>query len=80
MNKQLQDFARQQIKAGLAQLAPEQHRVFALMYGRKNGARSVDAALAMPLTDIVDEMEPEKLDWCMQQVSSTLHALKFGQL
>lgn len=72
MNNELQAFARQQIKDGLAQLGPENHRVFALMYGRKSGKRSVEDAVAMPYSDIVDEMEPEKLDWAMQQVANSL--------
>ena len=72
MNNELQAFARQQIKDGLAQLGPANHRVFALMYGRKNGKRSVEDAVAMPYSDIIDEMEPEKLDWAMQQVANSL--------
>ena len=72
MNQQLQKFARQYIKDGLEKLSPEQLRVFALMYGRKNGARSVDDAVAMPLSDIVDEMRPEQLDNAMEQVRRTV--------
>lgn len=72
MNQQLQNFARQQIKDGLELMAPEQLRVFALMYGRKGGQRSVEDAVAMPLHAIVDEIAPEKLDWAMQQVTRTL--------
>lgn len=68
MNQTLQNFARQYIKDGLEKLSPEQLRVFALMYGRKNGARSVEDAVAMPLADIVDEMRPEQLDNAMEQV------------
>jgi hypothetical protein len=72
MNQQLQDFARASLKEGLAQLLPKNHRIFALMYGRKDGKRSVEDAVAMPYADIVDEMEPEKLDWAMQQVQRSI--------
>jgi hypothetical protein len=72
VNQQLQDFARQQIKDGLDLMGPEQLRVFALMYGRKGGRRSVEDAVAMPMHAIVDEIAPDKLDWAMQQVAKTL--------
>jgi hypothetical protein len=72
MNQQLQDFARQQIRDGLELMGPEQLRVFALMYGRKGGRRSVEDAVAMPMAEIVAEIPPEKLDWAMQQVANTL--------
>jgi hypothetical protein len=41
MNKQLQDFARAELKTGLAELPEENHRTFKLMYARDNGKRSV---------------------------------------
>lgn len=72
MNQQLQDFARSTLKAGLARLPPENLRVFALMYGRKNGKRSVEDAVAMSPSDVVDEIPAEKLDWAMQQVERSL--------
>lgn len=72
MNEQLQAFARETLKTGLAQLSPENHRVFALMYGRKGGKRTVEDAVAIPFSDIVDEIEPQKLDWAMQQVQRTI--------
>ena len=34
MNKQLQDFARAELKTGLAELPEENHRTFKLMYAR----------------------------------------------
>jgi hypothetical protein len=68
----LQNFARQYLKDGLELLPSENLRMFALMYGRKNGARSVDDAVAMPLASIVDEMRPEQLDTAMDQLRRTL--------
>lgn len=72
MNQTLQNFARQYIKDGLEKLSTEQLRVFALMYGRKDGKRSVEDAVAMPMADIVEEMKPEQLDNAMEQVRRTL--------
>jgi hypothetical protein len=74
MNQQLRDFARSTLKAGLAQLPAMNLRVFALMYGRKNGKRSVDDAAAMSINDVVDEIPEDKLDWAMQQVERTLQS------
>jgi hypothetical protein len=72
MNKQLQDFARAELKTGLAELPEENHRTFKLMYARDNGKRSVVDAVAMPINDVVDLMPPEQLDWAMQQVQASL--------
>ena len=72
MNKQLQDFARAELKTGLAELPEENHRTFKLMYARDNGKRSVENAVSMPINDVVDLMPPEQLDWAMQQVKASL--------
>lgn len=72
MNKQLQDFARAELKTGLAELPEENHRTFKLMYARDNGKRSVVDAVAMQINDVVDLMPPEQLDWAMQQVQASL--------
>lgn len=72
MNQMLQNFARQYLKDGLEKLPAENLRIFALMYGRKDGRRSVDDAVAMPLHAVVDEMKPEQLDTAMDQVRRTL--------
>lgn len=72
MNESLQLFARQQILDGLEKLPESNHRIFKLMYGRKNGKRSIEDTEAMPIAAVVAEMEPEKLDWAMQQVAASL--------
>lgn len=72
MNKQIQDFARGELKAGLAKLPDDSHRIFKLMYARDHGKRSVADAVAMPINDVVDCMPPEQLDWAMQQVQASL--------
>ena len=72
MNKQLQDFARAELKTGLAELPEENHRTFKFMYARDNGKRSVVDAVAMQINDVVDLMPPEQLDWAMQQVQASL--------
>ena len=72
MNNQLQDFARATLKDGLAKLPEANQRTFKLMYARDGGKRSVDAAVAMPINDVVDCMPPDRLDWAMQQVQASL--------
>ena len=64
MNKQLEEFARDTLKEGLAQLPYDQQLLFKRMYSHKN--------LELPINDVVDQMEPEKLDWAMQQVRRSL--------
>jgi hypothetical protein len=84
MNDQLQQFARQSLKDGLAKLPEGNHRIFKLMYGRGNhenltskipSMRTVEEAEAMNINDVVDEMPAEKLDWAMQQVENSLKKL-----
>lgn len=72
MNKQLQEFARTQLKEGLAQLPESNHRIFKLMYARDGGKRSVADAEAMSISDVVDQMPDSQLDWAMQQVLNSL--------
>lgn len=75
MNQQLQDFARQFLKDGLAKLNGRPNELFKLMYARDNGKRSVADALAMPINDVVDAMPPETLDHAMKQVQRVLDDL-----
>ena len=70
MNKLLQNFARNYLKTGLAQLPFEQQNLFHRMYGHKKPGETLD--------NIVDEMSPERLDWAMEQVERTL--MKYQQV
>lgn len=72
MNEQLQQYARNNIKAALAKLPPETHRIFKLMYARDGGRRSAESAVAMDINVVVDLMPASQLDWAMQQVQDTL--------
>lgn len=63
MNAQLQKFARDTIKAGLAECSPEQQMLFKRMYANGN--------LELPINEVVDDMPAERLDWAMQQVENT---------
>lgn len=72
MNETLQKFARKTILEGLAKLMPENRMMFALMYGMKNGKRTLEDARAMAIEDVVAEIPDGKLDWAMQQVENTL--------
>jgi len=68
MNSQLQKYARNELKAGLAKL-PENHRMlFTRMYSHKN--------LGADINDIIDAMPEDKLDWAMQQVQRSMEKIK----
>ena len=72
MNKTLQEFARKTLVEGLNSLPSENRRIFALLYARNNGKRSVDEAYAMSVEQIVEGMPEDKLDWAMRQVENTI--------
>lgn len=80
MNAQLERFARQTLKAGLAQLPEGHQRTFKLMYARGKinrgiSERTVEESVAVPINQCVDEMPVEKLDWAMEQVSRSISKL-----
>jgi len=64
VNEDLQAFARQRIKKGLARLPEGCTIIFKRMYAGGN--------LEMPIDDVVDSMPAEKLDCAMQQVQRSL--------
>lgn len=70
MNDQLQQFARQTLKDGLAQLSDGQVDVFRRMYSHKHPKRTI--------SEIVNSMPAEKLDWAMEQVRRTLDKVRHG--
>lgn len=72
MNSDLEAFARQYIKDGLAKLSESCHQNFKLMYARADGKRNVADALAMDINIVVDEMESFKLNHAMTQVKNSL--------
>lgn len=74
MNKELERFARNTLKTNLAMLKESNHRIFKLMYARDDG-KSVEAAEAMDINDVVDIMDAKKLDWAMTQVENSLAKL-----
>ena len=64
MNKTLQDFARAEIKKGLSQCNNKQQMVFKRLYSHRK--------LSLPIDEIVDKLNADKLDWVMKQVENTL--------
>jgi hypothetical protein len=68
MNEQLQAHARDTLKEGLAQCSNREQLLFKRMYAHNN--------LDMPINEIIDNMEVEKLDWAMDQVRRTLDKKK----
>ena len=68
MNDQLQEFARANIKDGLSQLTELQQMVFKWMYSPDNHD--------LPIDEVVDKMDADKLDWAMRQVENTRKLIK----
>lgn len=64
MNEALQTFARNMLKAGLAECSPDQQHRFKQMYAYGN--------LELPINTVVDTMPCHRLDWAMQQVEATI--------
>lgn len=77
MNKQLREFARSELKTGLAKCTEKQVRMFKLMYSeptdpRKRTPEVVDRIKASDVEQVVDDMPDEMLDRAMEQVNATL--------
>ena len=68
MNDQLQKFARQTLKDGLAQLPKKNQLLFKRMYSHDD--------LEAPINDVVDKIGADNLDWAMQQVQRTIDGQK----
>ena len=64
MNETLRQFARTELKKGLAQCTDAQCQLFKRMYAR--------GQLELPVNDVVDRMNDDKLDCAMMQVETTL--------
>ena len=64
MNAELQKYARDQLKSGLAQCTEAQQLLFKRFYSHKD--------LSLPINEVVDRMPVEDLDHAMTQVQKTL--------
>ncbi len=64
MNKTLEAFARNELKAGLSQCTDGQQTKFKRMYSQRNMQKTIQ--------EVVEDMPSEKLDWAMSQVENTL--------
>jgi len=76
MNARLENFARKCITEDLAKLPENWQRTFKLMYGRKNGKRSVEDAIMLSIDEVVKEVRTEELDWALTQVDNSLKKLQ----
>jgi hypothetical protein len=76
MNDQLQSFAREELKKGLALLPESWQDKFKLMYGREDtklrSEEDIREIKAIPINEVVDSMSEDKLDWAMQQVNNSI--------
>lgn len=64
MHDKLQEYARNEIKQGLAQCTEKQQHFFKRMYSHKDLSKSIN--------DVVDDMPESKLENAMDQVIRTL--------
>lgn len=71
MNNILRECAHNYLITNLNLLTEDNRRIFKLMYGRKNGKRSVEDAVEMNIEDVIMEMADDQLDWAMEQVRNT---------
>ena len=69
MNQQLQDFARSQIKEGLAKCRSGQQLMFNRMYSHLDLDRDINA--------VVDDMPEDNLNLAMEQVRRSVEANEF---
>ncbi len=64
MNPKLEQFARNELKAGLSLCTEEEQLRFKWMYSSKDHDK--------PINNVVDDMDAKKLDWAMTQVQKTI--------
>ena len=64
MNDELQDYARSQLKKGLAECTDAQQLLFKRMYSHKN--------LELSINQVVNNISEEKLNRAIEQVQKTI--------
>jgi len=81
MNNKLLNFAKNELKIGLAQCTEDQQMIFKRMYAYEykydennhsyipNGNKP---DLNKDINEVIDKMPEDKLDWAMQQIENTL--------
>lgn len=80
MHAMLRAHARDYILKYLILLPEQCHITFRLMYGRKNGHRTVVETLSIPLVTVVMEVPDNKLEWAMTQVDKSVENMEKGEL
>lgn len=65
MNQSLESYARAELKKSLALCTEPQQLMFKRMYAHND--------LDRPISDVVDFMPAEKLEWALSQVERTLN-------
>lgn len=67
MNNTLREYAKSEIISGLEKLPESWVKKFKMMYSHND----LDASIS----DIIDKMPDEKLDWAMQQIYNSINKL-----
>lgn len=75
MNHLLKTYAKNWLNEHLSLLPEANVEFFHKMYGRRDGKRSLEDALSISTSQVIEEMSDEKLDWAMQQVERTIEDL-----
>lgn len=75
MNHLLKTYAKNWLNEHLSLLPEANVEIFHKMYGRRDGRRSLEDALSISTSQVIEEMPDEKLDWAMQQVERTIEDL-----
>lgn len=79
MNKTIERFAREQIKAKLALLPTAHQLTFKRMYGRDNGRRSAKEADQLTIDKLVEAMPIDALDWALTQIENSMSKLGLAE-
>lgn len=62
------------IRECVPMLTDAQRKTFRLMYGRLNGKRSVEEALALPMNTIINEIPASAVEHCISQIEKSLES------
>jgi hypothetical protein len=68
MNQTIKNMAKEMLKKLLAECDNNQQLMFKRMYSHKN--------IDLPINDVVDKMDDDKIDWAMTQVERTIEKNK----
>lgn len=72
MNKELEKYSRIWLCDNAAKLPYQWQNIFKLMYGRKDGKRTVNETLVTEIETVIKEIKPKQINWAMTQIVNSL--------